>query len=106
MPAGAGTAIGLARCRLRPIDQIGKVRAPVLIIHARGDRLIPVEQAQKLYEGAAQNRELWITQTGDHGSAFTARAEYLQRVQRFVQAHISAPNQPTLRHGRDGKLHS
>ncbi len=74
---------------LRPVDQIARLHMPVFIIHARGDRLIPVAHARQLYAGAPADRELWITDTGDHGSAFTARSEYLERVRRFVEAHGS-----------------
>jgi fermentation-respiration switch protein FrsA (DUF1100 family) len=72
---------------LRPVDRIAALRAPVLIIHSHGDRLIPVAQARKLYEGARGVRQLWLTDTGDHCSAITNQAEYLECVTGFVRAN-------------------
>jgi fermentation-respiration switch protein FrsA (DUF1100 family) len=63
----------------RPIDVIGRVRAPLLLIHATGDKLIPVENSRRLYEQAQEPKSLWLTDTGDHCSSFLANAEYLRR---------------------------
>jgi 1-acyl-sn-glycerol-3-phosphate acyltransferase/pimeloyl-ACP methyl ester carboxylesterase len=76
---------------LRPVDQIAAVRAPTLFIHALDDRLVPVGQARQLYDRACGARQLWLTETGDHGSAFHARTAYLERVSHFVRTRCSEP---------------
>jgi hypothetical protein len=45
------------------------------------------DHARRMYEAAAadQRKDLWIADTGGHGSAFAgARAEYLRRVRQLV----------------------
>jgi alpha-beta hydrolase superfamily lysophospholipase/fumarate reductase subunit D len=75
---------------VRPIDQIAAVRAPLLIIHARGDRLIPVQHARRLFARAAFPKGLWIADTGDHCSAWNARGQYLQWVGRLGLSRLAA----------------
>lgn len=65
---------------VRPIDQIQDLRAPLLIIHAAGDELIPVDHARRLFQRAAEPKSLWIPDTGGHGSAMRAQSEYFERV--------------------------
>jgi fermentation-respiration switch protein FrsA (DUF1100 family) len=77
-----------AGCDLRAIrlvDQIGPVRAPVLFIHAQGERLIPVERASRLFVAAVEPTMLWITDSGDHCSAWKERTEYLDRLLQFFR---------------------
>jgi pimeloyl-ACP methyl ester carboxylesterase len=67
---------------IRPIDHVHQLRAPVLFIHSQGDRLLPPEQAQHLFQHAAEPKTLWIADTEGHASVLIlAREEYLQRVQ-------------------------
>jgi fermentation-respiration switch protein FrsA (DUF1100 family) len=69
-------AIGLpfasleAGCDLRtvcPEHCIDKARARVLIVHARGDFLIPVNHADRLYSKARDPKMLWILEANQHG---------------------------------------
>jgi fermentation-respiration switch protein FrsA (DUF1100 family) len=53
---------------------IDRVRAPVLIIHAQNDPLIPSEHAHRLYDRAVEPKTLWITETEGHGSSIRAVA--------------------------------
>jgi fermentation-respiration switch protein FrsA (DUF1100 family) len=92
-PLVAGPVLSLAcldaGCPLtevRPEALVGRVRAPVLVIHARADHLVSASHARRLYARAAEPRSLWITDTGDHGSAIEARADYLRHVVGFVTA--------------------
>jgi fermentation-respiration switch protein FrsA (DUF1100 family) len=86
-----------AGCRLaavRPVDDIGSVRAPVLFIHSRGDSLIPSDHSRRLYERAVEPKSLWFVDTDLHGGALIrATAAYLQAVKQFVQTrqpHLGA----------------
>jgi fermentation-respiration switch protein FrsA (DUF1100 family) len=90
-PLVSAVAVPLASldsgCRLdevRPIDQIAHLRAPLLVIHATGDQLIPCDHGCRLYEQAVGRKSLWLTDTGGHGSSFSAKAEYLRRVQELL----------------------
>jgi uncharacterized protein len=60
---------------VRPVDRIGSVRAPVLIVHSRLDPLIPCEHSIRLYEHAVQPKVLLLTDTGGHGSVLAGATE-------------------------------
>ena len=42
---------------------------PLLIIHARGDEVVPYTHSEKLYELAAEPKKLLLLEGGDHRSA-------------------------------------
>jgi fermentation-respiration switch protein FrsA (DUF1100 family) len=42
---------------------------PLLIIHARGDEVVPHTHSEKLYELAAEPKKLLLLEGGDHRSA-------------------------------------
>jgi pimeloyl-ACP methyl ester carboxylesterase len=65
---------------VRPINAIGRVRAPVLFVHAAADGLIPVEHSRRLYEATQTPKRLWVTDTGGHGSSLRDREGYRQAV--------------------------
>jgi pimeloyl-ACP methyl ester carboxylesterase len=64
---------------------------PVLVIHARGDRVVPVEHARALAEAAGG--ELWVTPCAAHLGSYAAEPiAYASRViSFFTQALIAAP---------------
>jgi pimeloyl-ACP methyl ester carboxylesterase len=64
---------------VRPVDCIGAVRAPVLVVHSRQDPLIPVHHGERLFQSAATPKTLLLTDTQGHGSPLSgAEAAYLQ----------------------------
>lgn len=72
-----------AGCRMegvRPIDRVASVRAPLLIIHAKGDLLIPAAHAERIFAQAVEPKFKWIADTGDHGSAWRDQPRYLTHV--------------------------
>jgi fermentation-respiration switch protein FrsA (DUF1100 family) len=50
--------------------RIGKVRAPIMIIHGEADTLIPVKFARKLYEAAPEPKEGHFIPGGTHGNLY------------------------------------
>ena len=42
---------------------------PLLLIHARGDEVVPYALSEKLYERAAEPKRLLLLEGGDHRSA-------------------------------------
>jgi len=80
---------------VRPIDDIARVRAPLLMIHDQGDDLMILENAQKLFNQALKPKKLWVTRNGSHGSSFFgARQDYLQTVRDFFKCRASPPKTP------------
>lgn len=78
-----------AECNLleiRPIDHVAELDAPVLFVHAEGDRLIPAEHSRKLYAQAREPKQLWISDAPVHGQTFAKhREEYLRRVLQLIE---------------------
>jgi fermentation-respiration switch protein FrsA (DUF1100 family) len=71
---------------LRPEEAVSRLRAPVLILHADRDGLIPVEHAHRLFARAAEPKTLWVAPTGWHGSALHGDLpHYLSAVKRLVE---------------------
>ena len=48
-------------------DRVGKIAAPVLILHGTEDSVIPVEHGRRLFEFAGDPKELVIVEGGGHG---------------------------------------
>lgn len=73
----------------RPIDEIDEVAPrPVLLIHAEGDELIPVEHVHRLH-AAMPEAELWVVPTPEHAKTYNhAPGEYVDRVSSFFEEHL------------------
>ncbi len=97
-----GLLTGENLARLRPADLLrGIGRRPVMIIHASGDRLVPVDHAQSL--ALAGEADLWISTSTSHLGTYSANPQiYSQRVAQFLRRTLVFPrNTRTLdRNGR------
>lgn len=76
--------------RHRPLDEVGKiVPRPVLLIHGREDRTVPLEDAERLYGAVMEPRRLLAIEGGDH--VFT-KWHHMNRVfeetSRFLQESL------------------
>jgi fermentation-respiration switch protein FrsA (DUF1100 family) len=56
----------LIRTRYASLDKIGRVRAPLLIVHGDGDPIVPPEHARLLYEAAAEPKRLLMVEGAGH----------------------------------------
>jgi uncharacterized protein len=76
--------------RLRPAELLRAIsRRPVLIIHAKRDRVVPLSHAHAL--AAAGEATLWITRSPHHLGSFTADPQaYCQRVVQFFQHALAS----------------
>jgi uncharacterized protein len=59
-------AYRLATDRFDSLAKIGRVRAPLLLIHAEDDRVVPVRFGRTLYAAAPEPKEAWFTAQGGH----------------------------------------
>lgn len=89
---------GLDLDLVRPVDDIGRIAPrPVLIIQGMGDKMIPPDSAQRLYEAAGEERQLWIEPDIPHLSMFASYpARYSEIVIKFFDIHLlngSSPDQ-------------
>ena len=59
------------------VARIGKVRAPILMIHGERDRIIPVRFARRLYEAAPEPKEGHFLPGGNHANLYRLGAGQL-----------------------------
>lgn len=52
-------------------DRVGKIAAPVLIVHGTEDRVIPVEHGRRLFEYAKPPKQLVIVEGGGHSTLWS-----------------------------------
>ena len=77
----------LLRDRFAPIDQIGRIQSPLLVIAGGQDRIVPVESSRRLYEAASEPKTLLLLEHADHNDyALLAGGEMIQVIVRFLQA--------------------
>ncbi len=51
----------------RAVEQLGS--KPLMLVHARGDEVVPPSNSERLYEIAAEPKRLLMLEGGDHRSA-------------------------------------
>jgi fermentation-respiration switch protein FrsA (DUF1100 family) len=70
----------------QPVTSIASVRAPVLLVHSLHDRITPAEHSVRLFERAAEPKQLVILDIDGHCDAFFARPkEYQAAVRKFAE---------------------
>jgi uncharacterized protein len=101
IPPGAVLAIAEPMFRLRhgrrfadfaPVDFIGKISPrPVFLIHTTEDMLIPISEADILWDAAREPKERWVLDGIAHcGAYFEHREEYCRRVIDFYRRSLSS----------------
>jgi uncharacterized protein len=81
--------LGFSTAALRPIDHVGSITIPKLFIAGADDRHTTLAETQRMYETAAQPKELWIVSKAAHVDLHSAnKVEYEHRVVGFFQTHL------------------
>ena len=81
--------LGISSDELRPIDLIGRLRAPVLICAGDQDPSVPPAETRALYDAAARPKQLWMVPGAAHVDLYAfGPAEYLARVGRFLDRYL------------------
>ncbi|HEY9767279.1 MAG TPA: alpha/beta fold hydrolase [Coleofasciculaceae cyanobacterium] len=77
--------------RFDSITKIKVVKTPVLILHGRSDRTIPVSMANRLYAAAPEPKQLAIIDQANHDNLpeFGAQ-QYTLRLKQFINSVISS----------------
>jgi pimeloyl-ACP methyl ester carboxylesterase len=80
--------------RLRPIDRMGQIGAPVLIVNGTQDSYTSIEDARALFTAASNPKELWAVEGAGHVDLHAfAKAQYEQRVGDFLGRYMAAKAQ-------------
>lgn len=78
---------------LNPIDRIGNLSSPLLLISGTDDRHTTVAETERLFAAARQPKELWIVPGGGHFNMHTyAGREYENRILDFLDRYLPRRN--------------
>jgi len=75
----------LLRDRFAAIDQIQRVRVPLLVIAGGHDRIVPIENSRRLYNAAIAPKRILVLPDADHNDyELLAGDEMIQAIVRFL----------------------
>lgn len=78
--------IGVSASELRPVEHIGKLRCPVLIVAGTLDRHTTIEDTQILFAAASQPKDLWLIPGAAHVDYLEfAGEDYRRRISKFFE---------------------
>ncbi|MEM7229281.1 MAG: alpha/beta fold hydrolase [Planctomycetota bacterium] len=84
---GRGLARVLIKDHARPVDAIGWIEAPILLLHGTADRVIPMSHSVRLHN-AAQNAELLTGNGGRHNTLRGSHPELDDAMIAFFREHL------------------
>jgi uncharacterized protein len=68
------------------LGKIGQVRVPVMVIHGAQDEVIPVDMGRRVFEAAAEPKELYIIPGAHHNDVYDVGGpEYFARLKAFIE---------------------
>lgn len=80
-----GSEIGVSESELQPIDRIGRIGAPLLLLSGTDDHYTPLAEAESLYAHAPPKKSFWAVVGAGHEDLHDyGRAEYERRVGDFL----------------------
>ncbi len=80
---------GVSRGALRPVDRIGAVKAPILVMGGDSDPFVPPDQTRRLFDAARAPKELWIVPGAAHYDLHQAASiAYEHRVLDFFRRSL------------------
>lgn len=80
---------GVDARELRPIEHLAALRAPVLIVSGSEDRHTTWPETQRLFDAAAEPKELWRVEGAAHVDLHAYQPEpYERRVLQFLGRHL------------------
>ena len=75
----------LLQDRYPSVDRIRQIDAPLLVIAGDRDGIVPIEQSRRLYDEAAEPKELLVVAGADHNDvALLAGREMISAIVRFI----------------------
>jgi fermentation-respiration switch protein FrsA (DUF1100 family) len=93
--------LGISADQLRPITQIGSLKAPVLIAAGTLDRHTPIEETRRIFAAAHQPKELWEVQGAAHVDLHSYRPMiYQSKILAFFGKYLSGAELKVEKKGR------
>lgn len=81
--------LGVRPDQLRPIERIGEIAAPILLVHGSEDRHTSLTEARRLYDAVRAPKTLYVVEGAAHVDLHAhSTAEYEARVGAFLLSHL------------------
>lgn len=76
---------------LNNLNKIAQTDLPLLVIHGEADRLLPVENGQRLYDASPSTAKqiMRIIGAGHNDLLFIAGQKYFNTLQKFIKRNCS-----------------
>ncbi len=85
----------LVRASFDNVAKISRVRVAKLIVHGRDDKLIPCEMSERLYEAAAEPKELIIFDDAGHNDlVWLCQSQLTAAFRAFIESSVSEERSP------------
>ena len=82
----------MLRFKYNTAEYLSEVNCPTLIIHSRGDEIMPFIHGQRLFEIASEPKK-FLEITGTHNEGFiTSGAQYEEGLNAFIREYLEAGN--------------
>ena len=79
--------LSLVEARYDSLSKLPNVRAPVMVLHGDGDRTVPFEQGEELFEAANDPKRFYRIQGADHNDTYHVGGEpYFEALREFVES--------------------
>ena len=69
-------------------SRVDEIEAPTLLIHSRGDRIVPFTLGQQVYEAAAEPKQFLEIEGGHNDGFLVSKEEYLRAIDDFLAKHL------------------
>ncbi len=81
---------GISPDMVNPLEDIGSISPrPVFLIQGMGDRMVPLDSAQRLYDKAGEPRQLWVEDDVPHLNMYAYYKErYTKRTIKFFDQYL------------------
>jgi uncharacterized protein len=84
-----GPRLGIDAKQLRPVDKVGSIGAPVLLVSGTIDRDTTIQETEQLFAAASQPKVLWEVQGAAHVDLHRfAQAQYESRISEFLARYL------------------
>ena len=82
----------LIRARYPTLERIDQVRAPILIAHGTADEIVPANHARRLYDAAAEPKQLLLVEGAGHNDLLPLGGEpYFATLRQFLAPRAGEP---------------
>lgn len=78
----------MARIRYPAIDQVSRIRSPVLVIHSHEDEIVPFEQGQALFAAANPPKSFLEIHGGHNDGFYRSLDRYVNGIRSFLEANL------------------